>query len=38
MTDTPRVFLAAYHGGLSPRYEVVPEGAMGAEPYFHVTY
>lgn len=33
MTDTPRVFLAAYHDGLSPRYEVVPEGAMGAEPW-----
>lgn len=33
MTDNPRVFLAAYHDGLSPRYEVVPEGAMGAEPW-----
>ena len=33
MTDAPRVFLAEYHGGLSPRYEVVPEGAMGAEPW-----
>ncbi len=31
--DTPRVFLAAYHDGLSPRYEVVPEGAMGAEEW-----